>query len=73
MRLLRALGVVVGLVVFPLMAFADTWTGFYGELHLEAASPILIGRRSVCSRYSFLVRRVMRFLLPGFQPRIRPI
>lgn len=34
MRLLRALGVVVGLVVFPLMAFADTWTGFYAGASL---------------------------------------
>jgi outer membrane immunogenic protein len=34
MKLLRALGVVVGLVVFPLIVFADGWTGFYGGASL---------------------------------------
>jgi len=34
MKLLRALGVVVGLVVFPLMVFADDWSGFYGGASL---------------------------------------
>ena len=29
MKPLRALGVVVGLVFFPPMVFADDWTGFY--------------------------------------------
>ena len=53
MKLLRALGVVVGLVFLPLRAFADDWIGFYGgaslggrivnsDLKTECLLPVLV-------------------------------
>ena len=51
MKLLRALGVVVGLVAFPLMVFADDWSGFYGGGSLGGRVANSDWKTDVCCRY----------------------